>query len=396
MAPSRGLRTVQQYAWRSFRSLHRLDSFNRRYATAPSASDFAQVVAEPSSQLQIFVSRSLDPYVNLSIEHYLLQRSPAESRVLFLYTNRPCIVIGRNQNPWLEANLRLLHGGATASDAGSRTVSGVSLVRRRSGGGAVFHDEGNVNYSVICPTAEFNRDKHAEMVVRALRKLGVDRARVNERHDIVLDQGTHRVDVELGDYHTSAYTVAAGREELVPLKVSGSAYKLTRLRALHHGTCLLSSRNLNAISQYLRSPARPYIKARGVESVSSPVGNIGLENNEFEEAVISEFANLYGLEHSSNFPHLTTLERGDGWVRGIVDDRQCDITEINRGVAELKVGLHESDIQRSTYRLTRQLSKSKEWIYLQTPQFTFASHVSEEDDRERPMLPKDLPASVSC
>jgi lipoate-protein ligase A len=150
----------------------------------------------------------------------------------------------------------------------------VLLVRRRSGGGTVFHDEGNVNYSVICPPAVFDRDKHAEMVVRALRSLGVETTRVNERHDIVLD--------------------TEGPSGQETYKISGSAYKLTRLRSLHHGTCLLSSPNLAGIGQYLRSPASPYITARGVESVRSKIRNVGLENHDFEEAVVAEFGNMYG------------------------------------------------------------------------------------------------------
>jgi hypothetical protein len=77
------------------------------YSTYPSSS-FAQLASNSASKHQIYLSRSNDPYINLSIEHYLLQKTPADSNVLFLYTNRPCVVIGRNQNPWLEVNLRLL------------------------------------------------------------------------------------------------------------------------------------------------------------------------------------------------------------------------------------------------------------------------------------------------
>ncbi len=165
----------------------------------------------------------------------------------------------------------------------------------------MFHDEGNVNYSVICPTLVFNRDKHAEMVVRALDKSGVKEARVNERHDIVVDK----------------------QDEggiLKPFKVSGSAYKLTRLRSLHHGTCLLSSPNLEAISRYLRAPAKPFIKARGVDSVSSPITNVGLSNEPFEEAVISEFGSMYDAERPI-----------------VVSDNEKDVPEIAKGLEELMV-----------------------------------------------------------
>lgn len=253
-----------------------------RLPRSPGIRFFSEAVSHPSNKVQVYISKSRDPWLNLSIEHFLLQKSAPESTVLFLYTNRPCVVIGRNQNPWLEVNLGLVNPpGSFQRELDSltkRKSQGTSpdvlLVRRRSGGGTVFHDEGNVNYSVICPPELFDRDRHAEMVVRALQNLGVETARVNERHDIVLG-----VDESFGP---GTY------------KISGSAYKLTRLRSLHHGTCLLSSPNLPNIGQYLRSPAAPYIMARGVESVRSKIRNVGLQNADFEEAVVAEFGSMYG------------------------------------------------------------------------------------------------------
>lgn len=243
--------------------------------------------SQPTSRVQIYTSHSHNPYLNLSAEHFLLQNSHPESTVLFLYTNDPCVVIGRNQNPWLEVNLGLLGSsaartGGDGDDEGKREAP-VSLVRRRSGGGAVFHDRGNVNFSVICPPAAFDRDKHAEMVVRALRGLGVATARVNERHDIVL------VDRGAGHDHSGSPS-----SDPATFKISGSAYKLTRLRSLHHGTCLLSSPNLADIGRLLRSPAEPYVKARGVESVRSRVCNVGVPSGDFVEAVRHEFDAMYG------------------------------------------------------------------------------------------------------
>lgn len=292
---------------------------------------FTSYTSSPSSKLQIFHSTSDDPYLNLSIEHHLLTKSHADSTVLFLYVNRPSVVIGRNQNPWLETNLSRLRSGLAGSP--------VSLVRRRSGGGAVFHDEGNANWTVICPSAVFDRDRHAEMVVRALKRLGVKGVRVNSRHDIVQDMGE--------------------RNEEDTFKVSGSAYKLTRLRSLHHGTCLLSSPNLGGLSGYLRSPAEPFIKARGVESVRSKVRNVGVGYLEFLDAVVGEFQNMYG--------------EAEGGSRTVGGDA-LDIPEVQKGVNELV---------------------SPDWIFGQTPQFTFSTCASEEDPRPRPPLPKWLPEDVS-
>ncbi|KAK8107355.1 lipoate-protein ligase A [Apiospora kogelbergensis] len=314
----------------------------------------AEAVAHPTNRVQIYVSRSHDPYLNLSFEHYLLQKSHPDSVVLLLYTNRPCVVIGRNQNPWLEVALSALHrpellapSGTDHADAGDVDALGVQLVRRRSGGGTVFHDLGNVNYSVLCPPAAFDRDRHALMVVRALRSLGVSTARVNERHDIVLD------DVPPDNDNTPPST----------FKVSGSAYKLTRLRSLHHGTCLLSTPNLDRVGRFLRSPAAPYLKARGVDSVRSPIRNVGVGNAAFEEAVIAEFGALYG-----NVDVETVTTR----------DIQ-EIPDVMRGHDELK---------------------SLDWIYTQTPQFTFSTRPTVDDPRPRPPLPdylsRDLDLSITA
>jgi len=207
------------------------------------------------------------------------------------------------------------------------------VVRRRSGGGAVFHDEGNVNWSIICPSTIFTRDKHAEMIVRALRQNGIERARVNERHDIVLDQGSRRDDTaDSKDLHRTPFTVAPDIHDAVdprPVKVSGSAYKLTRGRALHHGTCLLSSPNLQIIPHYLHSPARGFIKAKGVESVSSPVSNIGMDTNTFRKAVRQGFEEMYAKDK------LVDVD-----VR--IGERALEVEGIKKTWAEMQVGKKKS------------------------------------------------------
>lgn len=351
MVPSRGYSIFLNFV--PSRSLRQLVTSSKsrvnRYSTYPSTS-FAQLACSPASKHQIYLSRSNDPYINLSIEHYLLQKTPADSNVLFLYTNRPSVVIGRNQNPWLEVNLRLLdakrEGHRPSHEAPG--IGDVLLVRRRSGGGTVFHDEGNLNYCVICPTADFTRDKHAEMVVRALRRwvtygLG---ARVNERHDIVLDQGScHGLhEIRRSDTHRARIQP---QNTGPPLKISGSAYKLTRLRALHHGTCLLASPNLSLIHAYLDSPARPFMKARGVESVRSPIGNFLSGRSQpisaFEDSIILEFGKLHQIKtndisHILGQPSLDgEIHSRQGLVFGTVSSSQQEVPEIGKGLTELKV-----------------------------------------------------------
>ena len=338
-----------------------------RRRQAHSRSDPFDVLASEAHPLQIYVTPITDPYLNLSIEHYLLQRSHPSSTLLFLYTNRPCVVIGRNQNPWVETNLALLRG-SPAPPRGA-TPAPIDLIRRRSGGGAVFHDEGNTNWTVICPPAAFTRTKHGEMVVRALHRLGVTGARVNARHDIVVP--------------APAASSAAGAP--TDVKVSGSAYKLTRLRALHHGTCLLRSPNLGRLSGLLRGPAAAFIRARGVESVRSPVANVERAPDAFAAAVRAEFEAMY-----PGAAAVRTIDDGGGWAVP---------HELARGYDELKVrrGLSRPfPAPKSTsLRGFRSGLQSREWVYGQTPQFTFSTHPSEDDPRERPRLPESLPRDVS-
>ena len=282
----------------------------------------------PQADKVVHIVRSVgrNPYANLSLEHRLFERAHAESRLLLLYRNAPCVVIGRNQNPWSEVNLNRLSARASAQPMSMSSSDAVQLVRRRSGGGAVYHDAGNANWSVHMPSAGFDRDQHALMVARALQRLGVASARVNERHDIVIGTG--------GTADDGAY------------KISGSAYKLTSRRAMHHGTCLLGA-DLAAVSGLLRAPpAAPYLKARGVASVRSPVRNVTLAGEQYEgahdphdhfgAAVAAEFENMYGQAASN-----TTID---------VDALAADTASSGAGFAfdpklangynELMVGLH--------------------------------------------------------
>ncbi|CAK7263761.1 hypothetical protein SEPCBS119000_000650 [Sporothrix epigloea] len=297
-------------------------------------------------------SHGRNPYANLSVEHRLFERAHPESRLLLLYRNAPCVVIGRNQNPWIEVNLNRLSARAGPPATGDV----VRLVRRRSGGGAVYHDAGNANWSVHMPSAGFDRDQHALMVARALQELGVASARVNSRHDIVIGSGN---DTDDGTF-----------------KVSGSAYKLTSRRAMHHGTCLLGA-DLAAVSGLLRAPpAAPYLKARGVASVRSPVRNVmlagkkqgahHLEEDNFGTAVVAEFERMYGQAATHTLINVDALAADTGSAEGgfAFDSR------LAKGYKEMM---------------------TTDWLFGQTPQFSFSTKPSEEDPRERPSRPSDVP-----
>ena len=184
----------------------------------------------------IYISKSNNPYLNLAIEDWLL-RDPQfhDQSILFFYVNTPAVVIGRAQNPWIECDLSLAE------------KLGIQLARRQSGGGTVYHDQGNLNFSFIVPQDHYDKAQHIRTMIDILQQCGIS-AHTNQRHDIrVMHQGI--------DY-----------------KVSGSAFRETRQRAFHHATLLFDA-DLTHLSPVLNPPDYG-IEAKGVKSVRSPVINL--------------------------------------------------------------------------------------------------------------------------
>ncbi|KAJ1724192.1 hypothetical protein LPJ53_001530 [Coemansia erecta] len=255
-------------------------------------------LVRPLSQASAAAKKCTDPYTNLAFEDWLLRTSDPDSYVLYLWRNRPTIVIGRNQNPWKECNLGLM---------ASRNVQ---LARRSSGGGSVYHDMGNTNYTVVMPREAFARDLCATMVARALQNEDIP-AYVNERHDVTVDAK----------------------------KISGSAFKLTSKRAFHHGTMLIDA-DLDRLNGCLRSRAHSEIAALGVDSVRSTVANLreyswAIDHLTFCNAVMLEFSRTFG-----------TLGRDDVCVW---DEQSGDV-----------VGRVDEERRRL---------QTWQWLYGQTPRF---------------------------
>lgn len=264
----------------------------------------------------------------------------------------------------------------------------VPLLRRRSGGGTVFHDRQNLNYCVIWPSSVLDRMKHAKMVTRAIREFN-SRARLNERHDIVLDQGSQQA-VFTGGTTEEVSGFELDGEALTkypPLKVSGSAFRQTRGRAMHHGTCLVCSNNLKHIGTFLRSPGKAFIKAGGAESVRSPVGNVldpeKAELNSMEDlsmGIIAEFQTMYDLKedivsHAQKQKDSEAIWVGDGCVYGRLN--QFDDDNIQKGVEELK---------------------SYDWIWGKTgqiSQFIISSHPEHKAGKDRQPLPDAWPSGLT-
>ncbi|MGE6378807.1 lipoate--protein ligase [Peribacillus muralis] len=175
-----------------------------------------------------------DPRINLAIEEYALKYLNIDETYLLFYINRPSIIIGRNQNTIEEINADYVDG------------NGITVVRRLSGGGAVYHDLGNLNFSFITKDdgdSFHNFKKFTQPVVETLEKLGIQ-AELSGRNDIL----------------------AEGK------KISGNAMFSTKGRMFSHGTLLFQSEMDHIVSAL--KVKKDKIESKGIKSIRSRVGNI--------------------------------------------------------------------------------------------------------------------------
>ncbi|MEK6909205.1 MAG: lipoate--protein ligase [Nanoarchaeota archaeon] len=210
------------------------------------------------SKARCLISETHDPFFNLATEDWIFKDMSTEEHILFLWRNNKTVVIGRNQNPWAECNINKLGENK------------VNLVRRQSGGGAVFQDLGNTNFTFLSSRSEYDRKRNFDIIIRALEKFGI-KAEQSGRNDILVD----------------------GK------KISGSAFKENPDRAFHHGTLLINV-NLNELADYL-TPSPKKLLAKGTTSVRSRVANLTEFNQEIShekltEAIIEEFFKTYESE----------------------------------------------------------------------------------------------------
>jgi lipoate-protein ligase A len=213
----------------------------------------------------------------LATEDFIFRHSEDDSVILLLWQNAPSIVIGRAQNPYLECQLAQIE------------QDGVFLARRQSGGGTVYHDLGNLNFTFMSPTSgpyAYSKDVNFNLVLRALKHIRIDAIR-SPRNDLwVAYQGENR-------------------------KISGSAFRETKLRAFHHGTLLIHS-DLDRLTRYL-APSTQKIEAKGVKSVRSPVLNLRTIQSELtvfqvQTALMEAFQDHYGAALIENLS-LETLNQ---------------------------------------------------------------------------------------
>ena len=175
--------------------------------------------------MKYLINTSTDPYFNMAFDEYCLEQYPSDAPFFYLWRNRPAVIIGLNQNAYSEVNLDYLDR------------NGITLARRMTGGGAVYHDLQNMNYPIIGPKVT------PEPFVEALRALGVP-AELTGRNDIFVE----------------------GR------KVSGYARRVFRDREIVHGTMMYDV-DIDTLTRVLDVPGSK-MDAKGVASVRSRVANL--------------------------------------------------------------------------------------------------------------------------
>ena len=208
-------------------------------------------------KLYTIESGSLNPYLNMGLEEYLMYHTGREECILYLWQNERTVVIGRNQNAWKECQTEELEG------------DGGYLARRLSGGGAVFHDLGNLNFTFLVRKENFNVEKQTEVILRAVNSLGIH-AEKSGRNDITVDG----------------------------CKFSGNAYFRTGDYCYHHGTILLHA-DRELMEKYLHVSDKK-LESKGVDSIRSRVGNLcdwspELNRERMAEKLKEAFGVCFGL-----------------------------------------------------------------------------------------------------
>lgn len=131
---------------------------------------------ESKIQKSVFISQSDDIFTNLALEDWMYKNFDfTNHHVMLLWRNSPSVVVGRNQNPWLEANCGLL------------ADQGIQLARRESGGGTVYHDAGNLNLTFFTPRPRYNRRQNLEIISTALHREWGLKTEINKKEDIVIN-----------------------------------------------------------------------------------------------------------------------------------------------------------------------------------------------------------------
>ncbi|XP_058055141.1 lipoyltransferase 1, mitochondrial isoform X2 [Anopheles bellator] len=257
-----------------------------------SAADIKKI-PDDEVKKSVFISQSNDVFTNLALEDWIYKNFDlTHHHILMLWINRPSVVVGRHQNPFSETNVAAL------------ARNGIELARRNSGGGAVYHDPGNLNCTFFMPRARYDRKYNLNLVTRALyREYGIS-AELTDRDDIVL----------LGK------------------KVSGTAAKLGQPNAYHHCTLLVNSNKLHLGASLAKDNVE--ITSKATASIPSPIKNLvdvnrSVNIQQLLSAVGYEFLRTPATQLTDGGRELLMKQRGfqlinptDKWFPGISELRE--------------------------------------------------------------------------
>ncbi len=263
---------------------------------------------------KIICSTSYNPWHNLAIEEYLLEEVKENEIILYLWQNDNTIVIGRNQNPWKECRCKDFE------------ADGGKIARRLSGGGTVFHDLGNLNFTFVMDKNLYNLEKQLSVILKAVKNIGID-AKFSGRNDILVGEK----------------------------KFSGNAFYEKEDSSYHHGTILVDA-NMEKLSKYLKV-SKEKIASKGIESVRSRVVNlktikedITIEN--LKQSLINSFTDIY--KGKSNTEYITDkhsiqglYEKYSSWEWKYGETPKFDINFVNRftwGEIDLNLNLKDGMI----------------------------------------------------
>lgn len=185
-------------------------------------------------KMKYIINKSKNPYFNLALDEYAMKHIDEDEDFFFLWQNDPAVIIGKNQNTAEEINAQFIKD------------NNIKVARRVSGGGAVYHDEGNLNFTFIISVddpGKVNYKKYVQPIVDALASMGI-KAELSGRNDILVDG----------------------------LKISGNAQRLANGKLMHHGTIMFDLNVENMVNSLNVAPDK--IISKGVKSVRSRVTNI--------------------------------------------------------------------------------------------------------------------------
>lgn len=208
------------------------------------------------------ISETFDPWFNIATEDWIFRDMDPEVKILFLWRNDKTVVIGRFQNPWSECNTQKME------------EDGIRLARRQSGGGAVYHDLGNTNFTFLSSKESFDKAANNKIITNALNSFSL-KTYPSGRNDILVE-------------------TPEGEK-----KISGSAFKEAKDRSFHHGTLLINA-DMAKLGLYL-NPNVKKLQSKGITSVRARVANLQDLNPDIThhllcQKIIQEFFDHYQTE----------------------------------------------------------------------------------------------------